>query len=46
LFTAATQITCDSTNNDDFTTSLNMSVVVQPILSLDSFEVSLTIVTQ
>jgi hypothetical protein len=46
LFTAATQITCDSTNNDDFTTSLNMSVVVQPILSLDSFEISLTVITQ
>lgn len=46
LFTAATQITCDSTNNDDFTTSLNMTVVVQPILSLDSFEISLTVITQ
>jgi len=46
LFTASTQITCDSTNNDDFTTSLNMSVVVQPILSLDSFEISLTVITQ
>ena len=46
LFTAATQITCDSTNNDDFATSLNMTVVVQPILSLDSFEISLTVITQ
>jgi len=46
IFTTATQITCDSTNNTDFNSTLNMSVVVQPILSLDSFEVSLTIITQ
>ena len=46
IFTTATQITCDSTNNTDFNSTLSMSVVVQPILSLDSFEVSLTIITQ
>jgi hypothetical protein len=46
IFTTATQITCDSTNNTDFSSTLDMAVVVQPILSLDSFEVSLTIITQ
>jgi hypothetical protein len=43
IFTQNTQIICDSTNNTDQSSVLVMTVVVQPILSLDSFEVTVTV---
>lgn len=43
VVTSATQIICDSTNNTDYATTLTMSVVIQPILSLDSLGITVTV---
>lgn len=40
LDTTQTQITCDGTNNDDNGSSLNIDVVVKPILATESFVVN------
>jgi len=41
--TASTQIICDSSNNQNNSQTLAMTVVFQPILSVDSFEVTVTV---
>jgi hypothetical protein len=41
--TTKTQIICDSSNNTDNSATLNMSVVIKPILSIDSFAVNITL---
>jgi hypothetical protein len=40
--TAETQIICDSSNNTDNSSTLNVEVVVKPILTTDSFVISVT----
>jgi hypothetical protein len=45
IFTQATQIICDSTNNTDYNSTLTMTVIVQPILALDSFDITVNIIT-
>lgn len=40
---ASTQIICDSSNNDNDSSTLVMQVVFQPILSIDSFEVTVVV---
>jgi hypothetical protein len=37
-----TQIICDSTNNTDNSSQLNISLIVKPILSVDSFVIDLS----
>jgi hypothetical protein len=41
--TSATQIICDSSNNTDNSATLNMTVIIKPILSIDSFAVNITL---
>lgn len=41
--TSATQIICDSSNNTDNSSTLNMTVIIKPILSIDSFAVNVTL---
>lgn len=41
--TSSTQIICDSSNNTNNSSNLVMTVVFQPILSIDSFEVTVTV---
>lgn len=43
IFANATQIICDSTNNTNDSSTLVMTVVFQPILSIDSFEVTVAV---
>lgn len=44
LDTAQTQIICDSTNNIDNSQALNLTIVVKPILSVDSFTITVNLV--
>jgi hypothetical protein len=46
LDTTKTQITCDSTNNQENSDTLTVSVVVQPILSTESFIINLSYTQQ
>jgi hypothetical protein len=41
--TSATQIICDSSNNTNNSSTLNMTVIIKPILSIDSFAVNVTL---
>lgn len=41
--TTKTQIICDSSNNIDNSGTLNMSVVIKPILSIDSFVININL---
>jgi hypothetical protein len=43
LDTAATQIICDSSNNTDNSGTLTMELVLKPILSIESFGVTVTL---
>ena len=38
-----TQIICDSSNNDDNSSTLNITVIVKPILSIDSFVININL---
>jgi hypothetical protein len=40
--TTQTQIICDNVNNQDNSSTLNVEVVVKPILTTDSFVISVT----
>jgi hypothetical protein len=42
LDTTRTQIICDGSNNTDNSSQLNISVIVKPLLSIDSFVIDLT----
>ena len=41
--TTKTQIICDSSNNIDNSGTLNMTVIIKPILSIDSFVINITL---
>ena len=41
--TTKTQIICDSSNNIDNSGTLNMTVIIKPILSIDSFVIDITL---
>jgi len=43
VFPANTQIICDSSNNTNDSSTLVMTIVFQPILSIDSFEVTVSV---
>jgi hypothetical protein len=43
VFPASTQIICDSSNNTNDSSTLVMTVVFQPVLSIDSFEVTVSV---
>jgi hypothetical protein len=41
--TTQTQITCDSSNNTDNSSTLNIQVIIKPILSIDSFAINVVL---
>jgi hypothetical protein len=41
--TTQTQIICDASNNTDNSSTLTMSVVIKPVLSIDSFGITVTL---
>lgn len=43
LDTTKTQIICDASNNTDNSSTLNMSVVIKPIISLNSFGINVSL---
>jgi hypothetical protein len=43
VFPASTQIICDGSNNTNDSSTLVMTIVFQPILSIDSFEVTVSV---
>jgi hypothetical protein len=43
LDTTQTQITCNATNNTDNSNTLTMSVVIKPIISINSFAINLSL---
>ena len=45
LDTTKTQIICDSTNNIDNAQALNITIIVKPILSADSFTINVNLVS-
>jgi hypothetical protein len=40
---SAAQVICDSSNNTDYATTLNISLIIQPLLGVDQFVINVTL---